>query len=288
VDAAQREMTFNVISRRLEKTMNIQSNRKFLLVGVLLLMLLVTACGQAETAEPEGVAVQQAAATTAPTETVPPTDTPMPPPTSTPTPAVTPTSTPEADPRQELGNPVWGAIFEDGTQTWFQYDHSNGKAEVRDNKLVLTSYKANGFDNWSMSYHQMTDFYLELRFTTGPECSGKDRFGILFRAPDSTQGYLYNVACDGSYQVRIWDGEAFTQIIGWTVDGHIVPGPEVEHRLGVWAEGDQYKLYVNGFQVGEFTDSTYVEEGTFGAAHAAADTVNFTVDVTEARVWNLP
>ncbi|MFN2234507.1 MAG: hypothetical protein ACK2U1_09775, partial [Anaerolineales bacterium] len=64
--------------------------------------------------------------------------------------------------------------------------------------------------------------------------------------------------------------------------------PDVEHRLGVWAEGDQYELYVNGFLVGEFSDGTYVKEGSFGAAYAAADTENFTVDVTEARVWNLP
>jgi hypothetical protein len=56
----------------------------------------------------------------------------------------------------------------------------------------------------------------------------------------------------------------------------------------VWAEGDQYKLYLNGFQIGEFSDDTYLEEGTFGVAHAATDTVNFTVEVTEARAWELP
>ena len=262
--------------------------RKHFLIGlVVLLLLLAASCSQTEATEPEAVdveageqvSVQQNAAATA---------TQVPSPSETPTPDLTPTSTPEADPRQELGNSVWGAIFEDGTQTWFQYDHSNGKAEVRDNMLVLTSYKANGYDNWSMSYQLMTDFYLELRFTTGPECAGKDRFGIFFRAPDSTHGYLYNVACDGSYQVREWDGEEFTQLIGWTVNEHIVPGPGVEHRLGVWAEGDQYVLYVNGFEVGEFNDDTYLGEGTFGAAHAAAETVNFTVEVTEARVWDLP
>jgi hypothetical protein len=267
--------------------MNVKRIQKIISIGLLIvILLLVTACSQSDTpqAEPEGesseseVVVQSAAVT----------NTPVPSPTFTPTPELTPTSTPEADPRQILGSPVWGAVFEDGTQTWFQYDHSNGKAEVKDNMLVLTSYKANGFDNWSMSYQPMTDFYLELRFTTGPECSGKDRFGILFRAPDSTQGYLYNVACDGSYQVRKWDGEEFTQIIGWTIDARIIPGPDVEHRLGVWAEGDQYELYVNGFQIGEFTDATYVDEGTFGAAHAAMDTPNFTVFVSEARVWSLP
>lgn len=268
--------------------MNTQFNSKFLLVGMLILMLLlVTGCSQADTPEAKSAA-PMAEEPVAEQQSVPATATLVPSPTVTPTPETTPTSTPEADPRQELGKPVWGAIFEDGTQTWYQYDHSNGKAEVRDNMLVLTSYKANGYDNWSMSYHKMTDYYLELRFTTGPECSGKDRFGILFRAPDSTQGYLYNIACDGTYQVRIWNGEEFTQLIGWTVNEHIIPGPDVEHRVGVWADGDQYELYVNGFQVGEFTDATYVEEGTFGAAHAATDTVNFTVYVSEARVWDLP
>jgi hypothetical protein len=262
--------------------------RKHFLIGMVVIVLLLAAgCSQSEVIEPEApeaqageqISVQQNDTATA---------TQVPSPTETPTPELTPTSTPEADPRQELGNSVWGAVFEDGTQTWFQYDHSNGKAEVRDNMLVLTSYKANSYDNWSMSYQLMTDFYLELRFITGPECAGKDRFGILFRAPDSTQGYLYNVACDGSFQVRKWDGEEFAQLIGWTISEYIIAGPEVEHRLGVWAEGDQYVLYVNGFKVGEFSDATYLGEGTFGAAHAAAETVNFTVEVTEAKVWDLP
>jgi hypothetical protein len=268
--------------------MNKIFNRQILLMGIVVIILLLgTGCAQNETAELESAAVdagEQAAIEQSATATA----TPVPTSTEAPTPVLTPTSTPEADPRQELGNSVWGAIFEDGTQTWFQYDHSNGSAEVRDNMLVLTSKKANGFDNWSMSYQLMTDFYLELRFTTGPECAGKDRFGIFFRAPESTKGYLYNVACDGSFQARKWDGEEFTQLIGWTVSEHIIPGPGIEHRLGVWAEGDHYVLYVNGFAVGEFNDATYTKEGTFGAAHGATDTVNFTVEVTEAKVWDLP
>jgi len=268
--------------------MNVRVNHNFILLGVLLILaILISACGGAETSSPvpteePGIVVD----TPAPSATQLPTE--LPQPTSTPTLEMTPTSTPEADPRQELGNSAWGAVFEDGTETWFQYDHENGSAQVRDGKLVLTSKKANGYDNWSMSYPPMTDFYLEVRFTTGPECAGKDRFGIFFRAPDSTHGYLYNVSCDGAYQVREWNGEAFTQLVGWTLDEHIIPGPEVEHRLGVWAQGDQYQLYVNGFQVGEFSDDTYVDEGTFGVAHAASDTPGFSVDVTEAKAWELP
>lgn len=52
-------------------------------------------------------------------------------------------------------------------------------------------------------------------WATGSECAGKDRCVILFREPDSTQVYLYQVAGDGSVQVRLWDGQEYTQLIGW-------------------------------------------------------------------------
>ena len=264
-------------------------NWKWILFGILLIaLLLVVGCSQqaepGETGAGEEAEVAAPAALSLPTRTASPTPTKTP----TPTPVLTPTSTPEADPRLELGQSAWGAVFEDGTETWYQYDHVNGMAEVRDNMLVLTSKQANGYDNWSMSYPPMEDFYLELRFTTGPECEGKDRFGILFRAPDSTQGYLYNVSCDGFFQARMYDGDEFTDFIPWTPDEHILTGPEVEHRLGVWAEGDRYVLYINGFQIGEFTDDAYLGEGTFGAVHGATDTEGFTVMVTEAKAWELP
>lgn len=200
---------------------------------------------------------------------------------------VTPTATPEADPRNELGSSTWGAVFEDGTETWFQYENEQAKSEVRDGKLVLTAKKANSFDAWTMSHPELDDFYLEVVFTTGESCAGKDRYGILFRAPENTMGYLYNVACDGSYQLRIWDGEQFTDLINWTVDASIAQGPEINQRLGVWAEGDRLVLYVNGFEVGEARDSTF-SEGTFGVNIAAAETEGFTVDVIEAKAWDLP
>lgn len=200
---------------------------------------------------------------------------------------ITPTATPEADPRNELGSSVWGAVFDDGTETWFQYENDQAKSEVHDGKLQLTAKKANGFDAWTMSHPQMDDSYLEVVFNTGETCQGKDRYGILFRAPDNTQGYLYNVACDGSYQLRKWDGEQFGDLINWTIDPSIAIGPDVTQRLGVWAEGDRLVLYVNGFQVGETRDSTY-SEGTFGVNIAATETIGFTVDVIEAKIWDLP
>ncbi|MFN2153438.1 MAG: hypothetical protein ACK2T5_17685, partial [Anaerolineales bacterium] len=100
-----------------------QIEKKHISIGLaLILAILIGACGGAETSSPvptEGPEV--IVDTPAPTATQLPTE--LPEPTSTPTLEMTPTSTPEADPRQELGNSAWGAVFEDGTETWFQYDH---------------------------------------------------------------------------------------------------------------------------------------------------------------------
>jgi len=249
--------------------------RYIFLWSILILGLVVASCAQATEQEMTTEPLQPEQATSADT--------------AEPLPEIggTPTSTPEADPRNQLGASVWGAVFDDDTETWYQYDNDQASSEVRDGKLVLTAKKSNSFDSWTMSYPEMSDFYLEVLFTIGDSCEGKDRYGIFFRAPDNTQGYLYNVACDGSYQLRLWDGEQFTELINWTVDSHIAKGADVDQRLGVWAEGDQMALYVNGFQVGEAIDTTY-SQGTFGVNIAGAQTAGFTVDVVEAKVWDLP
>jgi hypothetical protein len=267
----------------LEVTQMNRENRILIaLSSFLITAMLVAACTPAPSPEsaPE---VSDAEATSAPAadEPAPAADEPEP------AADVTPTATPEADPRAELGSSSWGAVFEDDTETWFQYENEQAKSEVRDDKLVLTVKKANSFDAWTMSHPQLDDFYLEVVFTTGEQCAGKDRYGILFRAPENTQGYLYNVACDGSYQLRIWDGEEFTDLIKWTVDPNIAAGPEVNQRLGVWAEAAKLVLYVNGFEVGETHDSTF-STGTFGVNIAGAETEGFTVDVIEAKTWDLP
>ena len=260
----------------MEKTMLNQIYRiPSSLYFILLAVLLVSACAQPpETELPAAEPQSEQPASTA-TDII-----------SSPV-QITPTSTPEADPRGQLGFSVWGAVFEDGTETWYQFENDQSKSEVKDGKLQLTAKKANSFDAWTMSYPQMDDFYLEVVFSIGKACQGKDRYGILFRAPDNTQGYLYNVACDGSYQLRSWNGEQFTDLIKWTVDTHIAQEPDITQRLGVWAEGDRLVLYVNGFQINEIRDSIF-SSGTFGVNIAAAETAGFTVDVIEAKVWDLP
>jgi hypothetical protein len=259
--------------------------QKFLVF--IFIAIVLVACGGAETSEPVSTTEKMAESPGAATQAVVPTNTPLPP-TEAPVTEPTMTATPEADPRNELGNATWRAAFgKDTEQTWFQFDDEQAKVEMKPDQLVLTSLKANSRDVWSMSYPVLTNFYLEITGTSGDVCSGKDRYGPIVRAPDNNQGYLYQISCDGMFQLRSWDGAEFTDLIKWTPSENIFQGPDQTHRLGFMAEGNMLSVYVNGFLLGEVEDDTF-DTGTFGISIAAADTPGFTMTMTEAVYWELP
>jgi hypothetical protein len=138
-----------------------------------------------------------------------------------------------------------------------------------------------------MSFPVISDFYLELQATSGNACQGKDRYGLIFRAPDPNQGYLFGISCDGSFRVRTWDGEVFGEIADWQKSEHIFTGPNQTNRIGVMADGDELVFYINGHEVEDIQDNTY-RRGVFGAYIAAAQTPGFRVSVNQVAYWDLP
>jgi hypothetical protein len=212
-----------------------------------------------------------------------PTETPTITPTSSPSP--TPTLMPE-DPRLELGAPDWQASFADDSD-WFTFDEPAASFQVEDDRLVMVAKSTQAYENWSLSWPKLTDFYLEYTITTGEQCAGEDRYGIIARAPDPNAGYLVGLSCNGAWRLRAWDGEDFHELADWTPSGYINTGPEATNRLGLMANGNDLSVYINGHLVGEEEDGRF-EEGKFGAFIAAEQTPDFTVYLSEAMYWALP
>jgi hypothetical protein len=208
-------------------------------------------------------------------------------PSQTPTLTLSPTSTlVPGDPAVELGDPTWKTSFTNSS-SWYTYDDDQASFNVEDGALVLTAKLANNYDSWSMASPKLGDFYLEFTVVTGESCQGKDRYGLIVRAPDPNQGYLFGVSCDGFYRLRIWDGDQFTNLTGWKPSETIQVGPNQTNRIGLKAEGDQLFLYINGQLHEKLSDDTF-DRGAFGAFIAASETPGFTVKVTEAAYWDLP
>ena len=207
--------------------------------------------------------------------------------TLTPTITNTPTLAPE-DPVLSLGVPSVKDTFDSGSII-YQYDEPYSSFQVEDDQFVLVAKKANSYETWSLSWEKLTNFYLEITGIFGDDCSGKDRYGMIFRAPDTLEGYLVSISCDGSFRLSKWENEEeeYTTLNNWTSSEHLSDGPGGVNRLGVLVKGSKITGFINGHQVFELNDGTFVS-GRFGVLVAASDTAGFTAYLDQVVYWKLP
>ncbi|HSQ27168.1 MAG TPA: hypothetical protein VLM80_08580 [Anaerolineales bacterium] len=231
-----------------------------------------------------------------PTETLPNTSTPEPTrtslPSETPIPSATPepTETPQPtvaseDPKASLGDPDWTDTFANAAN-WPIYTDEHVEMWLQNGSLMMSALNNDKYEAWMITSALIDDVYLEASVTTG-DCSGLDRYGLLVRAPDATQGYLFGFTCDGRYAIRIWDGQGFVMLTEWKSSEHILKGADQTNLIGVKATGDQFSLYANGKLVAEVTDSTYTS-GSFGLFVGSFLTPGFTIEISEISYWILP
>jgi hypothetical protein len=208
--------------------------------------------------------------------------------TITPIPSHTPTFIVE-DPRTSLGQPTWQDNFDD-ERNWTLFDDVCFKSEIGGGKYVMTSKSVPSATCWEVTWPRIKNFYLETTSITTDECEGTDRFGMIFRAPDPSQGYLFGLTCDGSYGMARWDPEAkqWDFFVDFTPSEHINAGPNQTNRIGVKADGERFGLYINGSLITEVTDDTYPDEGIFGYFIGATETEDFQVKYDELAYWDRP
>jgi hypothetical protein len=202
--------------------------------------------------------------------------------TSTPTTTLTPTLSAD-DPRLKLGSPTWKEDFSKDNQNFYQFENDQTRVIYESGNLVLTAKNPINWVGWSLSAKKPKDFYLEATFKT-MTCSGLDRYGLVFRAPDTNNGYFLGFSCDGKYSLRIYSQQG--NLITWTPNSAINSGSNQVNRIGVSAQGDRFAFYANGKLLTETKESTFTEGGLFGAFIAAANTSNFTVNLDEIAYWN--
>lgn len=217
-----------------------------------------------------------------------PTISPSPTSTNTLIPSLTPTFI-EEDPRASLGPPTWQDKFDDD-RNWTLFDDVCFKSEIGGGKYIMTSKDAPSATCWEVTWPRIQNFYLETTSITTDDCEGTDRFGMIFRAPDPSQGYLFGLTCDGSYGMARWDPEAnqWDYFVDFTPSEHINAGPNQTNRLGVKADNDRFGLYINGKLVTEVNDDTFPDEGLIGYFIGATETEGFQVTYDELVYWDRP
>ena len=282
--------------------------KPFYLFGILLLVILLTACaGSSEqaaeaTTDPDEVAAQVNATLTA---LAPPTSTPTPELSATPEPSPTPEVTAEptetatevpptatlvpieGDPAAILGEPSGVDNF-DTFNNWTNFNNNCFQSEVTGTQFVMTAKGVPGIACWEFTWPLLENFYLETMVEMPQSCQPQDRFGVIFRAPDNERGYLYGYTCDGQFTLTAWDGdETTTVLVPQTATSAIDPSPGAKNRMGLLVSGASYYLYANGLFLAQALDVTYLEPGKLGYYVRAATEQPFTVAYDYLKIWIL-
>jgi len=184
-----------------------------------------------------------------------------------------------------LGAPTWTDTFKNSAN-WYLLETNYTKFSIKNGDLVMKAVPGGG-DEWGISNAKaIADFYMEVNFTTTDQCSGKDRYGLLFRAPNPNAGYVFGFSCDGRFRLYKWDGSNYKAIQEWKTASAIHSGPNQANRLAVWVKGSTIKLYANSILLGEYIDSTY-SKGRFGLFIGAVDSNPLIVHVNDISYWLL-
>lgn len=205
-------------------------------------------------------------------------------------PGTQPTLAPAAG--QNLGPATRTWTFSGKQAPFYLGDDEDVGFTVDAGALLLTAFEPVG-DQWRVAEQSYVDnFALEARFTTGPQCAGKDDYGLLARAPSQPDnivdsGYVFGFNCNGQFRVYRMDNGGYSGLVQWTNHPAVKPGPNQTNVMTVVGQGEQFQLYANGTLLFQLSDSTY-RGGLFGLMVGAAGPQDFKVAVSQIDWWKLP
>lgn len=185
-----------------------------------------------------------------------------------------------------LGSPDWTDPM-DSASAWYTLSTDNTEWEFEDGELRMKAISTGEPEEWGLSSKPaMSDYFLQVKFKTGDTCDGLDRYGVLVRAPDPSMGYVFEFSCDGRYRLYIWDGENYEALQEWKASAFITAGSDQSNVLGIWMQGETFKLYANGKLLAELETDKF-DEGRFGLVIGASQTDGFEAYVDEVSYWLL-
>ena len=197
---------------------------------------------------------------------------------------------PVGGPAEDLGDPDFLDTF-DTDENWITFPPGTANcfsSRIADGKYWMTALGRERAGCWELTWPVARDFYAEVTIEMPEECEADDRFGLLFRAPDMSRGYLYGVTCGGEHSFNAWTGEETLQLLPSEESDLIRTGAGSSNRLGILAQGKSYAFYINGTKVAETSDGTFQGGGQLGFFVRAATTEGFTVAFDDLALWMLP
>ncbi len=246
------------------------------LTGLLLLLVLaLSACAPAPAAEALPTDIPTAAPS--PTATIV-----WFPPTPTRAPAETITVVPTPEMRPAVGQVTLEDNFDGSQPRWPTARTGAGSIAYGNNELTLAVSQEKGTLVSLSQEPTLSDFYLEIT-TQASLCRGEDMYGLLLRASSEQDFYRLLINCSGYLRLERATNGKLALVQDWTPSGQVPPGSPLQLRVGVWAVGDEMRIFINDVFQFSASDPIYAS-GRIGLFARSAGSTPLTVSFSDLVV----
>lgn len=177
------------------------------------------------------------------TETPPPTSTRVWfPPSATPTPQLLSTKAPTPEMRPGLGTDLLTDDFSNPLN-WEIATSDEASADINDNRLTLAA-QSRVYMTSLRHGTLLDDYYAEITAQPGL-CKAEDSYGLLIRANGGSY-FRFALACDGTVRAERVNNSVRLVLQQPLPSGDVPPGAPGEVRIGIWAVGSEFRLFLNG------------------------------------------
>jgi hypothetical protein len=164
-------------------------------------------------------------------------------------------------------------VSDDMTSTTFWNASASGSAAATVSADGLTLSAQPGMQA-VISLHRSAafdDVYIEVTARTSL-CRERDGYGLVFRAADDVAFYRISAICDGTVAAERVSLGRPRVLQAPTASADVPMGAPGEVRLGLWALGSEFRVFLNDHHQFSFTDPSYGAGGVGVFVQAAGDT----------------
>ena len=184
-----------------------------------------------------------------------------------------------------MGDLIFSDSFDD-SELWNTASSAEASAMLTRNRLVLSIIAPGPLSITSLrSQPALGDFYVEAAADISL-CSGKDQYGMLYRAAGSADYYRFVLNCSGQERLeRVRGGVAYS-VHDWLTSNDVPSGAPAQVKLGVWAVGREMRFFLNDNYQFSTIDPVF-SNGSFGFYIYANGKSPVTVSFSDLSVYSV-
>ena len=206
------------------------------------------------------------------------------PPTETPAAAIAVTPLPTAEKKTGVGELL---IADDMTTSthWNASPSGDASASISGRGLTISAQPG---EPPVISLHRsavLDNMYIEVAARLSL-CRNRDAYGLVFRAPNDVAHYRLVAICDGTAAAERVSLGGPRALQPPTASSDVPAGAPGEVRLGVWAQGDEFRFFLNDRYQFTVTDSNYASGG-FGVFVQSGGQTPAVVTFSDLAVYRL-